>query len=71
LHAQLRDGGLKKTAAALRRKNESAPLVLLAPNAGARKIKADHYVSSHDAQELLELMRDLLGDPRKIDTKEK
>ncbi|HEU5334797.1 MAG TPA: hypothetical protein VFU27_02475, partial [Terriglobales bacterium] len=43
------------------------PAILLAPSHSTSCDGVDHRVSSHDPQELLELLRSLFGDPRQID----
>jgi DNA-binding response OmpR family regulator len=43
------------------------PTILLAPSTSTSCDGVDHRVSSHDPQELLELLRSLFGDPRQID----
>jgi DNA-binding response OmpR family regulator len=43
------------------------PAILLAPSHSASCDGVDHRVSSHDPQELLELLRSMFGDPRQID----
>ena len=58
---------------ALSRKIKSqskAPIVALTPFIGRSCRSADHNLSSHEPEALLELIRSLLGDPRKIDEAE-
>jgi CheY-like chemotaxis protein len=43
------------------------PIVAVAPQTAYKCKGADHNVSSHEPEKLLELMRSLLGDPRKLD----
>jgi hypothetical protein len=45
------------------------PVIMLSPRIGAICPDADHHLSSHEPEELLELTRELLGDPRQIDAK--
>ena len=47
--------------------NGGRPAILLAPAHSSSCDGVDHRVSSHDPQELLELLRSLFGDPRQID----
>ncbi len=47
--------------------NGGRPAILLAPAHSSSCDGVDHGVSSHDPQELLELLRSLFGDPRQID----
>jgi hypothetical protein len=42
------------------------PTILISPRAETAKKEADHAVSSHEPQKLVELLRELLGDPRKL-----
>jgi CheY-like chemotaxis protein len=44
-----------------------APIVALTPFIGRSCRSADHNLSSHEPEALLELMRSLLGDPRRLD----
>jgi len=47
-------------------KSESkSPIVVLTPFIGRRCGSADHNLSSHEPEALLELIRSLLGDPRR------
>jgi DNA-binding response OmpR family regulator len=46
---------------------DDIPLVALSPRQAFRCGFADHHLSSHDPEALVQLMRSLLGDPRKID----
>ena len=54
----------------VRRGNNSIPIVGAAPGIGQRCDSADHNVSSHEPEQLVKLMRSLLGDPRSIDEKQ-
>jgi hypothetical protein len=59
---------LKNPAAMIRdvkRRLPHTPVVLLSPNLG-KMVGADYRLGSHDAQELLALVRKLFGDPREI-----
>jgi CheY-like chemotaxis protein len=42
------------------------PIILLSPRIGAKCDYADHHLSSHEPGELLELIREMLGDPRVV-----
>jgi CheY-like chemotaxis protein len=42
------------------------PIIALSARAGFRCSGADHHVSSHEPEQLLRLVRELLGDPRKM-----
>jgi hypothetical protein len=45
---------------------EPQPIVALAASMAQCK-QADHHLSSHEPERLVDLMRELLGDPRVID----
>src|SRR5690242_11696681 len=42
-------------------------LIALSPRSAFRCTYADHHLSSHDPEALVQLVRKLLGDPRQID----
>lgn len=46
---------------------DDIPLVALSPHDAFKYKSADHNLSSHDPEALVQLMRSLLGDPRQID----
>jgi DNA-binding response OmpR family regulator len=48
----------------LRQKIKKLPIVVVTPHLSQWCEGADHHVSSHEPEQLLELMRSLLGDPR-------
>lgn len=54
----------EKVVNAARKGNAELPVILLAPNP-THTCKGDHYVSTHDPEALVMLMRTLFGDPRK------
>ena len=49
----------------VKRRLSNTPVILLSPNLG-EMVGADYRLGSHDAQELLQLVRRLFGDPREI-----
>ena len=53
-------------------KNErpGIPIIVLSPRIGDQCGFADHTLSSHEPEQLLDLVRSLLGDPRNLDTDE-
>ena len=51
-------------AKSLRKKLKHAPIIEVTAHSGQRCQAADHQVSSHEPEKLLELVRALLGDPR-------
>ncbi|MFL6439564.1 MAG: hypothetical protein ACJ71Q_18475 [Terriglobales bacterium] len=46
--------------------NASMPVILLSANRNYRCADAEHHISSHEPEELVELLRSLFGDPRKV-----
>ncbi|HET7747756.1 MAG TPA: response regulator [Terriglobales bacterium] len=68
VHGSLK-GECAKVVAQFKRGDEKKPAILLAPSASASCDGVDHSVSSHSPEELLRLLRQLFGDPRKIDGK--
>jgi CheY-like chemotaxis protein len=54
-------------ARAIREAASKTPIISLEPQATSRLPLADHNLSSHEPQQLLELLRSLFGDPRQID----
>jgi DNA-binding response OmpR family regulator len=56
--------GCSKVVRAGKALNPALPVILLAPNP-THSCKGDHYVSTHDPEGLVVLMRTLFGDPRK------
>lgn len=65
LHIALAKGGLEKLVKRLRLALPGKPIILLSPSAASARL-TDHAVSSHDPQELVQLLRELFGDPRKM-----
>lgn len=68
VHGSLQ-GDCAKIVAQFKRGDEDKPAILLAPSSSASCDGVDHQVSSHNPEELLRLLRQLFGDPRKIDGK--
>lgn len=56
-----------RVVAQFKRANPQAPAILLAPSASTACDGTDHQVSSHSPEELVRLLRELFGDPRRID----
>jgi CheY-like chemotaxis protein len=69
--AVLVDDGIDcdKIVRAIKARSENVPVVFLSPRIGARCSCTDHHLSSHEPEKLQELMRSLLGDPRRIEGK--
>ena len=67
--SDLKGGG--SLIAQIKKHKPNLPVILLSPNRNAEARGADHHLSSHEPQELLQLCRELLGDPRAIDEKKR
>ena len=52
----------------IKRADDTIPVIYLHPSVGGRCAHADHNMSSHEPEALLELIRSLLGDPRTMET---
>jgi CheY-like chemotaxis protein len=52
----------------MKRADDKIPVIYLHPSVGGRCRHADHDLSSHEPEHLLELIRSLLGDPRTMPT---
>ena len=59
--------GCNDVARSVKTVNSDAPVIALYSHVGQRCDAADHHISSFEPQELLDLVRSLFGDPRKID----
>jgi len=57
--------GCEKVTDAAKKLNASLPVIALSASRHQRCGNADHNISSHEPEELLNLLRSLLGDPRK------
>jgi DNA-binding NtrC family response regulator len=51
----------------VKKQRPGLPVILLSPSGNVDAKRADHQRSSHEPQELLDLCRNLFGDPRTID----
>ncbi len=60
-------GDCAKIVANFKHRNVSKPAILLAPSASSSCDGVNHTISSHSPEALLHLLRELFGDPRKID----
>lgn len=56
-----------RVVAQFKARHGNKPAILLAPSTSTSCDGVDHSVSSHRPEELLNLLRELFGDPRKID----
>ena len=66
IHGSLR-GDCAKVVTKFKQGNMEKRAILLAPFPSLSCDGVDHSVSSHDPQALLDLLRELFGDPRSID----
>lgn len=57
-------------AKAIKATTPKIPVVAIGPRPGQMCNDADHNLSSHEPEELLTLLRKLLGDPRQIDERD-
>jgi CheY-like chemotaxis protein len=55
----------------IKSKTPKLPIIALSPRIGDHYAFADRNLSSHEPEELLELMRTLLGDPRNLSTNQR
>ncbi|HZQ17124.1 MAG TPA: response regulator [Terriglobales bacterium] len=58
-----------KVASSIKNATEKVPIIYLHASVGARCTFANHDLSSHEPEALLELARSMLGDPRETDQK--
>jgi response regulator RpfG family c-di-GMP phosphodiesterase len=59
--------GLKNRATVVKtakKQKPKLPVIILSPNGTSSLEGGDHHVSSHEPEELLQLLRSLFGDPR-------
>jgi len=58
--------GCLETCRAAKSVNPAIPIILLSANQTSRCGPAEHHVSSHEPEALLDLLRSMFGDPRKV-----
>jgi DNA-binding response OmpR family regulator len=58
--------GCEETVSKAKSLKHSMPVILLSANQNIRCGEADYHVSSHEPQELVDLLRFLFGDPRQL-----
>lgn len=61
------EGDCAKVVAQFKRNHANKPAILLSPSPSISCDGVDHSVSSHNPEEQVQLLRQLFGDPRKID----
>lgn len=65
LHASIcKDSECERVIAQIKKTNPKALIVALVPSDSSKYKGADHTISSHEPQELLNLLRSKFGDPR-------
>jgi len=64
LHASLAAFDCDVIVAAVRKQQPKIPIIMLAAAPGFRCPGADHHLTSHEPEQLLDLLRSLFGDPR-------
>lgn len=52
--------------ATVKKAKTKVPIIALSPRSGYKCAGADHHISSHEPEQLLRIVRDLLGDPRTV-----
>ncbi len=55
----------------IKRRKPDTPVIIITPQENAKFPGADHQLSSHEPQELLNLVRSLYGDPRPQEQKKR
>lgn len=58
-----------KVGSSIKKATEKVPIVYLHASVGGRCTSADHDLSSHEPEALLEVVRSMFGDPREMDQK--
>jgi DNA-binding NtrC family response regulator len=64
IHSGIDDVPCQALALLAKKLNPEMPVILLATHMGHSCEGVDHHVSSHSPEDLLELLRELFGDPR-------
>jgi DNA-binding response OmpR family regulator len=59
-------GNCDEVVKAMKSINSSAPVIVLSANQNYRCDGAEHQISSHEPEQLVDLLRTLFGDPRKV-----
>jgi len=58
--------GCEEVVKAAKSMNARMPIILLSANRTSGCDRAEHHISSHEPEELVDLLRSLFGDPRKV-----
>ncbi|HEY6971325.1 MAG TPA: response regulator [Candidatus Angelobacter sp.] len=64
LHSSLAGFDCEDIVAAIRKRQRDTPILVLSPSSSFRCRDADHHLTSHEPEELLDLLRSMFGDPR-------
>ena len=67
LHGSLEGLDCTQVVAAAKANPQPTPIIFLTPSDSRQCPGSDHRVDSHEPDELLQLLRSLFGDPRKLD----
>lgn len=67
LHTSLRGLNCVQATARIKAKKNSVQVIVIGPGHGNECKGADHHLDSHEPHQLLEKLRSLFGDPRKMD----
>ena len=61
----------EKVASVVKGATDKVPIIYLHGSIGRRCVHADHHLSSHEPEALLELVRSLFGDAREMESPQK
>ena len=61
----------EKVASVIKGATDKVPVIYLHGSIGGRCVHADHHLSSHEPEALLELVRSLFGDAREMESPQK
>ncbi len=64
VHSSLRDGSVMRLLTELKHTDPRKPIILLMSGVARSRKHADHTLPSDEPEELLDLLRELFGDPR-------
>jgi len=67
VHSEIKD--FENIVEHARERGNRLPTILLSARKGMQNLAVDHQLSSHEPQQLVDLLRNLFGDPRVIDGK--
>jgi response regulator RpfG family c-di-GMP phosphodiesterase len=66
IHSEMKDVPVEQIARAAKEQKHERQVILLQTTDGKRLRNADHHISSHEPGELVDLLRTLYGDPRRL-----